>query len=476
MNAAKPALAAGLFAVALVCSPIAAAQDRSRQAGAARDAAAQDRPAIVDGRPVPAVRGIWRSRGYGYLVQIEEKAVKLFHVAGSFCYADPANAYSDLIALYRPLASGALAFSTDPGGTRVVFDRLPAVPAACFDRTRWSAPRMTALVAATFADLYPSFERRGIDWAARTATALAALDEKSDDDALFWTLQIMLAGIEDPHVELKAKVKRQEVELMPGEGTTLARMRQAFGSDVVDGADWVPAYRDGIQSIVLKGKAHAKGKQRLYWGRLGDIGYLNILSMEGLSARDESGDKAVIDAAMDEAAAAFAGAKAVIVDVSYNLGGFDGVSQRIAGRFAATRKLGYTKVAVGARDVEPQEFHVEPSDRPRYLGPVVLVTSDVTVSAGEIFTLLMRALPNVRHVGKTTRGALSDMTEKPLPNGWSLSLPAEIYLDAGGLWYEVWGISPQLEGDVFPADDLTSGHAKRVSYLIELVGKWLPPR
>ena len=87
----------------------------------------------------------------------------------------------------------------------------------------------------------------------------------------------------------------------------------------------------------------------------------------------------------------------------------------------------------------------------------------------------MRALPTVRHVGKTTRGALSDMTEKPLPNGWSLSLPAEIYLDAGGLRHEVRGISPQLEGDVFPADDLTSGHANRVLYLIELVRKWMPP-
>jgi hypothetical protein len=33
----------------------------------------------------------------------------------------------------------------------------------------------------------------------------------------------------------------------------------------------------------------------------------------------------------------------------------------------------------------------------------------------------------------------------------------------------------QLEGDVFPADDLTSGHANRVLYPIELVRKWMPP-
>ena len=78
--------------------------------------------------------------------------------------------------------------------------------------------------------------------------------------------------------------------------------------------------------------------------------------------------------------------------------------------------------AYGAQGVEPQPFHVEPSKRARYLGPVYLLTSDVTLSAAEVFALYMRALPNVIHVGETTRGAFSDMIEKPLPNGWTLSL------------------------------------------------------
>ena len=113
----------------------------------------------------------------------------------------------------------------------------------------------------------------------------------------------------------------------------------------------------------------------------------------------------MLDAALDEAVAAFKGARAVIVDVSYNLGGYDGVAQQAAARFADARRLAYTKVAQGAQGVEPQPFHVEPSRRASYLGPVYLLTSDVTVSAGEIFTLYMRALPNVIHVGGTTRGA-----------------------------------------------------------------------
>ena len=44
---------------------------------------------MVEGRPVPAVHGVWRSRGYGYVVGWVTDGPKLFHVAGDFCYADP---------------------------------------------------------------------------------------------------------------------------------------------------------------------------------------------------------------------------------------------------------------------------------------------------------------------------------------------------------------------------------------------------
>ena len=125
----------------------------------------------------------------------------------------------------------------------------------------------------------------------------------------------------------------------------------------------------------------------------------------------------------------------------------------------------------GAQNLEPQPFHVEPSRRASYLGPVYLLTSDVTVSAGETFTLSMRALPNVVHVGGATRGALSDQIEKPLPNGWSLALSAEIYRDPEGQWYEVRGIPPQLQREVFPPHDLAGGHARAVLALMDEIRK-----
>src|SRR5262245_6458163 len=147
--------------------------------------------------------------------------------------------------------------------------------------------------------------------------------------------------------------------------------------------------------VVLQGNGRQAAGGRIVWGRVGDIGYLYLGSMAGFTEGQPGNDKTVLDAGLDEAMAAFAGARAVIVDISNNRGGYDGIAQHIAGRFTDTRKFAYTKIGFGAKGVEPQPYHVEPSERARYVGPVYLLTSDVTLSAAEIFTLFMRALTNV---------------------------------------------------------------------------------
>ena len=139
--------------------------------------------------------------------------------------------------------------------------------------------------------------------------------------------------------------------------------------------EWQRAYRSGVLNTVLQGKGHRAANDKMLWGRVGDVGYLNLLSMGGFGAT--RGDLTALDAALDDAIAAFDGARAVIVDISNNDGGGDRIAQHIAGRFADARRLAYTKIGFGAQGVEPQPFHVEPSKRARYLGPVYLLTSDI---------------------------------------------------------------------------------------------------
>ena len=161
MRGSTPGLAISISSIALLWAAMAVAQDQP----------AQDHPAIADGRPVPAVHGVWRSRGYGYVVRIGEDGHKLYHAAGGFCYADPRPERDpdNLFLFYRSLGRDTVAFSGEVGQTRYVFDRLPDLPQACATQPAWSAPHIVALFAATFAELYPSFAERGIDWSARTA-------------------------------------------------------------------------------------------------------------------------------------------------------------------------------------------------------------------------------------------------------------------------------------------------------------------
>ena len=67
------------------------------------------------------------------------------------------------------------------------------------------------------------------------------------------------------------------------------------------------------------------------------------------------------------------------------------------------------------------------------------------MSAAEIFSLAMMALPNVTRIGTPTYGILSDSLEKQLPNGWSLGLSNEVYVAADGNLYEGRGIPPNIE-------------------------------
>ena len=425
--------------------------------------AEDDRQVMRNGRVVPALQGIWRSRGYGYVVKMDGRGPELFHVAGDFCYPDPRGERDpdDIFEYYRQIGPSTVAFSSEPGDSRYVFDRVSNLPAACSDRTPWTPSRIAALVAATFTDLYPSFAEFGVDWKARVAALESQRANITDDRSLFEALRTLLAGIEDAHVELHGSAAGKSVELVPGDGSTLTQVAAKFGPE----RQWRQAYRREVLATILQGKGHEVANGRVLWGRVGNVGYINLLTLFGYGP--DGAGRAAADAVFDRAFAAFDGVRAVIVDVSSNTGGSDAFALHVTSRFADRRRLAFTKIAVGARGIEPQALHLEPSARSRYLGPVYVLVSDVTVSAGEIFALTMRTLPNVVLVGTRTRGAFSDAIDKPLPNGWKLNLSAEVYRDAQGIWHETKGVPPQLKRDVFPPDDLVGGHTRLVLDLMK---------
>jgi len=422
-------------------------------------------PVQTKGAVASELRGVWKSRGYGWIIAFGPDGGKLFQTVGGACYADPRREPDPdgVMGVWRAEGRGAITLSGDPDSTRYVFDRLPDLPAACVSTQAWTPDRIAAFVADTFATFYPKSAERGLDWAARRAAVLAQLGPQATDAQLWAALSVLLAGLDDPHVELHGVVGGDQRDLEPGVSPTLTRVHAA---DPEGGEKaWLQAYREGILTTVLAGKGRQAANNRIFWGRSDDIGYLNVVTMGAFARNAAPDDPRPLNAVLDEATTAFVGAKAVIVDVSNNRGGYDTISRMIAGRFTDTPRLAYSKVAVGA-EAPPQAVMVEPAAGPRFTGPVYLVTSDVTVSAGETFSLMMKALPTVRQVGGVTHGAYSDQLPKPLPNGWVFALPAELYKAPDGRELEGKGLSPDMPMTIFPSDDLAGGHAKAIEALM----------
>jgi carboxyl-terminal processing protease len=379
-----------------------------------------------------AVDGIWRSRGYGWLWRITGDRIEPFDIGEGFCIP-ASSAAEDTGRAYR---SAELA---DEGRTLrlrlqdpdyvYTFDRQSALPAACLHTAPATAGSVFDAAVRMFDEHYAFFEVRGIDWPVTVAAARSALRPDMDDADLIAVLETLIAPFEDSHVYVEAEFDGEDAEIYGSED----RPETATDGKPAIGATW-----NARAAVASLDPVRRRGDDTLIYGRFPEgIGYLRVDSMSGMKA-------ARLETALDDAMASFDGAEAVIVDVSENGGGFDSFARLIARRFAAAPTVGYTKNAGDFAGAAPQEIVLQPPDRPRFLGPVYLITGHETASAAEVFALAMRALPNVVHLGEATDGSLSDELWKTLPNGWTLSLSNEVYLDSDGVLWEGRGIQPEI--------------------------------
>lgn len=195
--------------------------------------------------------------------------------------------------------------------------------------------------------------------------------------------------------------------------------------------------------------------------------------MGGFTDREDFGsdawaeaEMAEFDRIMDEAFSVFQDADAVIIDLSNNRGGWDRIAKALPGRVTDRAYTGFTTRTRGS-GLAPYPHRIEPADGARFSGPVYVLTSDVTVSGGELATLALRQNPNVIQIGKTTRGAFSTPLAKRLPNGWLLELSNEIFAAPDGTVYEETGL-PQVDIAVYPDEDPVAGHWRAVEAVVAM--------
>lgn len=433
------------------------------------------RPIHADGALAPEARGVWHAEAQGWFLQIEEDGITRWQDTPAGCYtAPPAGPDTPLMGqveytLILPSAEGDVAgFQYLPGDQSTRFERVARLPERCGAQDLNTETGVFAVFAGAMARHYAFFDERGIDWEARVDAARGQVRDGMGEAALRDVLASMMAGLSDSHTKLIGTADGEPFRIQDGQGETLPFVRESLGEMA-----WLVGLIDQLQTEVLDEGSAFTANDRILWGSLdGRTGYILVFTMGGFTESDVqpgsaewgAAELAEFDLVFDEALSAFQDMDRVILDLSNNRGGYDKVARAIASRFAARPFTAYT-MDTDADGTPEHVYQIEPAGGVRYTGPVTVLTSDVTVSGGEIATLALRQLPNVTHAGTTTRGSFSTPLAKPLPNGWYLELSSEVFAAPDGSVFEESGLPPQLEVEVYPQDAPVEGHARALRTL-----------
>lgn len=400
-----------------------------------------------------AMEGTWLSEGYGYLLDINKKGSKLFDVSSSSCI--PSHKFpSSLMEIENHYSVKSeptlqkLVLKKRTDFNTLVFNRISALPLSCKLPIDSDNPELNfQILWEQFNEHYAFFESRNVDWNQIYKEFKEKVTQDTDNQTLFDIFAEMIMLLNDSHVSVHSP------------------NRAVWSGKELDDLDSrLQQLEKIIESDYLIGKPKTSAADTLLWGNLEhDIGYLRVSRMESfgyvgnvLAGETVSGFKA-LNKGLLEAMSDLGGKKSIIIDVRRNTGGEDRASLLITEYFTEVKKRVFNKKA---RDGDAYSavtsVYVYPVSTGAYSRPVVLLTSPLTFSAAEIFTMSMMSLPHVTLLGQNTGGGFSDPLKKSLPNGWSVNLSNEIYLTVDGKSYEGDGIPPTIRTRLPVREDLES--------------------
>lgn len=227
-----------------------------------------------------------------------------------------------------------------------------------------------------------------------------------------------------------------------------------------------------ITDSLLQGNGDKFANGKIEWGSLNDdIGYIYVSSFAGFLSNQFTRRQQIdsLNGWMQRIITSFQNKKALILDVSFNFGGYDATSLTIASYFADQPALAYhSQVYTEGIFHAEGDMIVYPADSITFTKPVYVLMTDISRSAAEGFAMMMSALPNVKLVGTPTLGTLSGMLGKSKGDYYTTYSNQRI-VSSEGDHYEVVGVPPDIELPVFSEDNIFQSHKTAVKKLAKII-------
>ena len=429
-----------------------------------------------------AVQGVWRTEGYGLVVAIAGNEFKAYEETGISCLPS-------LTASLRPGGkTGTVEFGNSDGlifvvsnetrdRVRIHFEgaasdmfarRAAELPGACGKPVEDTPLRNFDIFAQTYAAHYILFGQKKVDWPAVVAAARAKVTPKTTRADLFVILQGMIEPLHDAHTFLiDPRTKTRFGAARPGTDSLLkGGVANLLKNEVPKAFAATAKY--------LKGPLHSWCNDQVWSGKIDEgTAYLRLLSFSGYAKTGGFREElAALEMALDSLLVP--GLKRLIVDVRINMGGADPLGLAIARRLATVPYVAYSKEA-RSDPANPEAWtpgqasRVTPTTKRSFKGPVAILTSGLTISAGETFTqAMMGRRPAVFRVGESTQGVFSDVLGRQLPNGFRFGLPNEVFRAPDGRTFDGPGIPPTHPVPVFSSADRALGKDSALEKALEL--------
>lgn len=323
---------------------------------------------------------------------------------------------------------------------------------------------------------------RGVDWEALKKRYRPEAIAATDEDGLYRVLNRLCAELKESHLGAltprRAHENRTEHRAAVGLRWQVAQGKRVV-TEVVPGG---PAERAGVQPgwLIVSRNGEPLKDDDTFVTRLGEpvtFGFLDeldeprtatltpeLLNFERREATELPGgamylrfDRFHLDALrwLSGQLKEHPDARGVVLDLRQNSGGTTFILRMAVAEFFAEDVSAGTFVRRSGSESAAQGF---PWRSARYRGPLVVLTSNASGSAAEIFAHTVQYHGRGKIVGRRSAGAVILSRMYNLPGGGRLQIPVQDYVGLDGKRLEGRGVSPDIE---VPAPSVADLRARR---------------